>query len=139
MQSRSRVERRRRRAEQRRVAKLGGAAERRGRATPVSVAGFTDAIATWGNGVLGNILISRSNQRFERLALSSSTMQAAALPTLTAYFDLDVSLETLGAGSRAPVELVRSVGLGARQRGNRDAIRDVRPDDRGMRRCPNST
>lgn len=105
MQSRSRAERRRRRAEQRRVAKLGGAAERRGRATPVSVAGFTDAIATWGNGVLGNVLISRSNQRFERLALSSSTMQAAALPTLTGYFDLDVSLATLGAGSRAPVDL----------------------------------
>jgi len=72
---------------------------------PFTVAGFKDAIATSGNGVLGNALISRSNQRFERLALMSSTMQAAALPTLTGYLDLDVGVEKLGAGSRAPVDI----------------------------------
>ena len=105
MRSSAREARRQRRAEQRQSSKIARKAEFRGRAIPTTVEGFKQAISTWGNGVMGNALISRSNQRFERLRDTSPVMQAAALPSLTGFLDLDVAIERLQPGMRVPVSI----------------------------------
>jgi hypothetical protein len=95
VRSSAREARRIRRAEQRRASKTGRKAEFRGRSIPTTLEGFKEAIAKHGNGVIGNALISRSNQRFERLHDCLSVLQAAGLPALTGFADFDVAIEQL--------------------------------------------
>lgn len=102
MRSPGREARRLRRAAERRDNKAGTKAELRGRTIPTTVEGFRQAIAIHGSGVIGNALISRNNQRQERLHNCLPKLQAAVLPTMTGFADFDMAIAQLQALDNDP-------------------------------------
>lgn len=93
-----------RRAAQRAAQKIGGRAERRGRQVPPTVAGFKAALADRGHDGIAEALISRHNQRMERIANTGHVMQSICLPVLAGYLPLALSAEELGSHpGRAPI------------------------------------
>ncbi|MET8312017.1 hypothetical protein [Micromonospora sp. NPDC005173] len=93
-----------RRAAERAAQKVGGRAERRGRSVPPTVAGFEAALHDRGHDGVAEALISRHNQRMERIADVGHTMQCIGLPLLASYLPLALAAEELGAHpGRAPI------------------------------------
>lgn len=91
-----------RRAAQRSELKRGARAERRGRRVPPTVAGFEAALRDRGCDGVAEALISRHNQRMQRVAAVSDTTQRIALPLLTSYVPLNFAAEQLGAAPGRP-------------------------------------
>lgn len=81
----------------------GRQAEELGRAVPLTVEGFRQAIRQQGHDAVARALISRHNRRFERLAEISSVMQMICLPTISGYIEFDVALLEMGVSFRPTV------------------------------------
>lgn len=92
-----------RRAAERADRKMGAQAEKRGRRVPPTVAGFEEALRDRGHDGVAEALISRHNQRMERIINVGTLMQHVALPILSSYLPLSYAAEELGAHpGRAP-------------------------------------
>lgn len=72
-------------------------AERRGRQVPATVEGFNTALANHGYDGVAEALISRHNQRMERLQAAGESMQQCAFPVLSGYLPMQLVAEELGA------------------------------------------
>ncbi len=72
-------------------------AERRGRQVPPTVDGFAAALAARGYDGVAEALISRHNQRMQRLQAAGEVLQRAAFPVLEGYLPLQLVAEELGA------------------------------------------
>ncbi|NKT14675.1 hypothetical protein GS495_16625 [Rhodococcus hoagii] len=66
---------------------------------PPTLKGFEDALRDRGHDGVAEALISRHNQRMERIAGVGDMMQRIAIPLLTSYLPLSVAAEGLGAHS----------------------------------------
>lgn len=86
-----------RRAEERALRKQGERAERRGRAVPTTVAGFEAALDARGVDGVAEALISRGNQRMQRMIDVGTIMQQVVLPIMASYLPLSASTAELGA------------------------------------------
>jgi hypothetical protein len=82
---------------------FGRQAEVLGRAVPLTVAGFRQAVLREGHDAVARALISRHNKRLERLAEISPIMQMVCLPTVTGFIELDVDLLEMGVSFRPTV------------------------------------
>lgn len=92
-----------RRAAERAEWKMGDRAERRGRRVPPTIAGFETALLERGYDGVAEALISRHNQRMQRMAEICDVMQRISLPLLASYLPLSMAAEELGAEpARAP-------------------------------------
>jgi len=76
--------------------KIGGRAEARGRAVPPTLAGFQAAFRQRGFDGLAEALISRHNQRMQRIEKTATMMQMVCLPHLAGYPMFDLAVRRLG-------------------------------------------
>lgn len=86
-----------RRAAARAQRKDADRAERRGRQVPATVEGFKTALANRGFDGVAEALISRHNQRMERLQAAGESMQRCTFPVLSGYLPMQLVAEELGA------------------------------------------
>lgn len=86
-----------RRAAERAQRKYATNAERRGRQVPATVDGFHAALSDGGYHRVAEALISRHNQRLERLKAAGENMQRCACPVLSGYLPMQLVAEELGA------------------------------------------
>lgn len=86
-----------RRAAARAQRKDAARAERRGRQVPATVEGFNTALANRGYDGVAEALISRHNQRMERLQAAGESMQRCTFPVLSGYLPMQLVAEELGA------------------------------------------
>ncbi|MEV0135742.1 hypothetical protein AB0H83_45780 [Dactylosporangium sp. NPDC050688] len=82
--------------------KLGDRSEQRGRRVPPTVAGFEAALRDRGHDGVGEALISRHNQRFERAVDIGHMMQCVAMPLLASYLPLATTALELGVHPGRP-------------------------------------
>jgi len=98
-----------RRAAERELLKQGRRAEGRGRAVPPTVGGFQDALRTSGFDGIAEALISRHNQRLQRIDGISTMTQVIYLPHMAGYLPFDVAvLELGGHPGRPPIHSGRT-------------------------------
>lgn len=86
-----------RRAAEKAGVKRALAAERRGRQVPPTVDGFRAALAERGYDGLAEALISRHNQRMQRLREAGEILQQSAFPALSGFLPLQLVAQELGA------------------------------------------
>ncbi|MEJ3741749.1 hypothetical protein WEI85_00405 [Actinomycetes bacterium KLBMP 9797] len=82
--------------------KVANRAEQRGRRVPPTVAGFEAALRDYGYDGVAEALISRHNQRIERVVDVGHMMQCIGLPLLASYLPLGLAAEELGAHPARP-------------------------------------
>ncbi|CCH89126.1 protein of unknown function [Modestobacter italicus] len=86
-----------RRAAARAARKGADRAERRGRQVPPTVDGFSAALADRGYDGVAEALISRHNQRMQRLHEAAEVLQQCAFPALSGYLPMQLVAQELGA------------------------------------------
>jgi hypothetical protein len=91
-----------RRAARRAELKQADRAEQQGRRVPPTIAGFETALRDRGYDGVAEALISRHNQRMQRVAAVSDVTQRITLPLLTSYVPLSFAAEQLGADPGRP-------------------------------------
>lgn len=90
-----------RRATAREARRVGTLAERRGRQVPPTIDGF-HAAATRSHDAVAEALISRSNQRLQRIDTLSIQLQCVVMPVISGLMPLDLAVRELGGNpSRA--------------------------------------
>jgi hypothetical protein len=90
------------RTARRAMMKIANRAEQRGRRVSATVAGFEAALLERGHRGVAEALISRHNQRIERVINASHMMQCIGLPLLAGHLPLGLAAEELGADSARP-------------------------------------
>jgi hypothetical protein len=91
-----------RRAAERAARKHAGWAEGRGRRVPPTVEGFETALRDRGYDGVAEALISRHNQRMQRMIDVGDIMQRISLPLLASCLPLGLAAEELGAQPGRP-------------------------------------
>lgn len=85
-----------RRATERENRRQGKRAEMRGRTVAPTLEGFLDALHSRGHDGIAEALISRSNQRLQRIEHLSHLLQSVCMPSMACYLPFDYAVRELG-------------------------------------------